>query len=94
MDKETVRVHVQISGRVQGVCYRWFTRDAADEIGVTGWVRNLPDGAVELVAEGSRDRIELLLDYCRRGPDLARVDDLEIEWEEPTGEFGGFSIRH
>ena len=88
-----VKVHVKITGRVQGVCYRWFTRDTADELGVTGWVRNLPDGSVELVAEGSREKIDQLLALCRQGPDLARVENLEIAREQASGQFDRFSIR-
>jgi acylphosphatase len=89
-----MRLKLVISGRVQGVCYRWFTRDTAVDLGLTGWVRNLPDGTVEAVVEGERDKLEQLLGWCRRGPDLARVTDIQAEWEEGTGEFQDFSIRH
>jgi acylphosphatase len=89
-----MRLRLRISGRVQGVCYRWYTRDTAADLGLCGWVRNLPDGAVELVAEGPREKLEQLLGWCRRGPDLARVTDIQAEWEEATGEFHQFSIRH
>ena len=89
-----MRLRLKISGRVQGVCYRWFTRDTAAELSLTGWVRNLPDGPVELEAEGERDKLEQLLSRCRRGPDLAQVTDIQAEWEEGTGEFQEFSIRH
>ena len=89
-----MRLKLIISGRVQGVCYRWFTRDTAVELGLTGWVRNLPDGTVETVAEGEKEKLEQLLGWCRRGPDLARVTDIQAEWEEATGEFQDFSIRH
>jgi len=89
-----MRLKLLISGRVQGVCYRWFTRDTAVELGLTGWVRNLADGKVEAVAEGERDKLEQLLVWCRRGPDMARVTDIRTEWEEGSGEFQDFSIRH
>jgi acylphosphatase len=89
-----MRLKLIISGRVQGVCYRWFTRDTAVELGLTGWVRNLPDGTVEAVVEGEKDKLEQLLGWCRRGPDLAKVTDIQAEWEEATGEFQDFSIRH
>jgi acylphosphatase len=89
-----MRLKLKISGRVQGVCYRWYTRDTAAELGLTGWVRNLPGGTVELVAEGARDKLDQLLDWCRRGPDLARVSDIQTEWKDETGEFQEFSIRH
>jgi acylphosphatase len=89
-----MRLKLTISGRVQGVCYRWFTRDTAVELGLTGWVRNLPDGTVEAVVEGEKDKLEQLLGWCRRGPDLARVTGIQSEWEEGTGEFRDFTIRH
>jgi acylphosphatase len=89
-----MRLKLIISGRVQGVCYRWFTRDTAVELGLTGWVRNLPDGTVEALAEGERDKLEQLLGWCRRGPDMARVTDIQTEWEEGSGEFQDFTIRH
>ena len=89
-----MRLKLTISGRVQGVCYRWFTRDTAVELGLTGRVRNLPDGSVEAIAEGEREKLEQLLGWCRRGPDLARVTDIQAEWEEGTGEFQDFTIRH
>ncbi len=91
---DPMRLKLKISGRVQGVCYRWYTRDTAAELGLTGWVRNLPGGTVELVAEGARDKLDQLLDWCRRGPDLARVSDIQTEWKDETGEFQEFSIRH
>jgi len=87
------RVHIYVSGRVQGVFYRSNTRRKALELGITGWVRNLPDGRVEIVAEGEREKLERLIEWCRHGPPLARVEDLEIIWEEPRGEFDSFTIK-
>jgi len=87
------RVHIYVSGRVQGVFYRSNTRRRALELGLTGWVRNLPDGRVEIVAEGEREKLERLIEWCGRGPPLARVEGLEIAWERPTGEFNYFTIR-
>jgi acylphosphatase len=89
-----MRLKLIISGRVQGVCYRWFTRDTAVELGLTGWVRNLPDGTVEAVVEGEKEKLEQLLGWCKQGPDLARVTDIQADWEKATGEFQDFSIRH
>jgi acylphosphatase len=86
------RAHVIISGRVQGVCFRWETRSRADSLGVSGWVTNRLDGNVEAVFEGARERVELLLSWCRRGPSAAYVDEIEVEWQAPTGEQG-FTIR-
>ena len=87
-----VRAHAIITGMVQGVCYRAETRSAAQRFRVTGWVRNLPDGSVELVAEGPPAGVERLLAWCRRGPAHARVDDVKVDWETPTGSFTGFGI--
>jgi acylphosphatase len=90
---ERARARLVISGRVQGVAYRQSTVDAARRAGVVGWVRNLPDGRVEAVAEGERPRVEALLAWCRRGPRLARVDGIEVAWEEPRGDLDSFDIR-
>jgi acylphosphatase len=87
------RIHVRISGRVQGVSYRAYAQRQAQSLGLTGWVRNLSDGRVELVAEGPADRLEALLAWCREGPRFARVDGVEKQESEPTGEFNDFAVR-
>ncbi len=81
-----------VGGRVQGVGFRYFTLRAADRLGVRGWVRNLPGGEVEIVAEGEPDRLESFLDEVRRGPSFGRVTTLEAAPAEPAG-FGDFQIR-
>jgi acylphosphatase len=86
------RAHVVIRGRVQGVFFRVETRDRARSLGLSGWVRNTPNGTVEAVFEGDRGRIESMLAWCRRGPAMARVDDVEVSWEEPRDEEG-FAAR-
>jgi len=88
-----VRVHIYVSGRVQGVFYRSNTRKRALELGLTGWVRNLPDGLVEAVVEGEEDQVDKLVLWCRRGPPSAVVTGLEVEREAPTGEFETFRVR-
>jgi acylphosphatase len=88
-----VRAHLLISGIVQGVGYRWSCRRAAQGIGVTGWVRNLPDGRVEVVAQGDRDLVEKLIAWCYRGPDEARVSDIAVSYGEPDAGLTGFGIR-
>ncbi len=89
------RVHAIVSGIVQGVCYRAFTRDAARQIGdLSGFVRNLPDGTVELVAEGPADRVDELLERCRQGPPYGRVSSIVVDEEAPTGDISGFEIRY
>jgi len=89
-----VRAHVYVSGRVQGVFFRSETQDEALRHGLTGWVRNLPDGRVEAVFEGEKERVERLVEFCRRGPPGARVTDVEVVWENYTGEFQGFRLRY
>jgi len=89
-----VRAHVVVSGRVQGVFFRSETQDEAIRQNVTGWVRNLPDGRVEAVFEGDKDRIDKLIEFCRRGSPGARVTKVEVAWENYTGEFRDFRIRY
>ncbi|MFW5637982.1 MAG: acylphosphatase [Methanoculleus sp.] len=89
----TVRVRVWISGQVQGVGFRWAVEDEARVKGVTGWVKNLPDGRVEAVFEGDEGAVQQMIEFCRRGPTLARVDDVQVVREEYIGELEGFSIR-
>jgi acylphosphatase len=86
------RVLVRVHGRVQGVFFRAEARARAQSLGVAGWVRNAPDGSVEAVFEGEAERVESMVEWCRRGPAGAVVDDVEIVREEPTGE-AGFRVR-
>jgi acylphosphatase len=88
----TRRARVRVRGFVQGVYYRADTRARARSLGVAGWVRNASDGSVEAVFEGDPDLVESMITWCRRGPAGARVDDVEVEWEEPLGEHG-FAVR-
>ncbi|MFH0916884.1 MAG: acylphosphatase, partial [bacterium] len=83
-----IRVRVLVEGRVQGVWFRDSTGQQATRLGVTGWVRNLPDGRVEAVYEGPRDAVEELLAWTRRGPERALVTAVEVHDEEPKGERG------
>ena len=92
MDK--ARVHLRIEGIVQGVFFRAFTREVAAGLGLTGWVRNTPDGRVEAVFEGEKPLIEKAIAECRKGPPAARVTDIDVEWEPYRGEFNGFEIRY
>lgn len=90
----TRRVHITVSGRVQGVFFRANTQEVAQRLGLVGYVRNLPDGRVEVVAEGDEEALRKLIDWCHEGPSLARVERVEVRWENPTGEFSGFHIRY
>ncbi len=85
---DRVRAHVLIAGHVQGVNFRAYTRDRARQAGVDGWVRNLSDGRVEAIFEGTRPAVQRLVSWCYSGPTSARVDRVEVEWEEPSGEDG------
>jgi acylphosphatase len=89
---DNVQAHVIIQGRVQGVFFRVETRKAASRYGVAGWVRNLPDGTVEAVFEGTRQQVEQVIDWCRKGPPLGRVDGVDVKWESAAGKFNDFSI--
>lgn len=87
-----IRVELVIEGRVQGVFYRASARDEAERLGLTGEVRNLPDGRVEAIAEGERERLEEFIAWCRRGPALAEVEEVRIRWTEVSGEFISFRV--
>ncbi|MCD6240005.1 acylphosphatase [Candidatus Bathyarchaeota archaeon] len=89
-----VRAHVFVSGRVQGVFFRYETRQHARRVGVTGWIRNLPDGRVEAVFEGEKEAVDYMIEFCRRGPPAARVEKVEVIWEPYKGEFDSFTIRY
>jgi len=80
------RAHALISGRVQGVFFRAHTRTKARELGLSGWVHNLPDGRVELVAEGEETKIATLLAWVQMGPPSARVENVQADWSVPQGE--------
>jgi len=82
------RAHVIVRGRVQGVFFRAETRNRAASLGLAGWVRNNADGTVEAAFEGDRDRVESMLGWCRRGPGHAKVEDVQVDWEDPQGETG------
>jgi acylphosphatase len=86
------RVRVRMRGRVQGVFFRAEARERAQSLGVAGWIRNAGDGSVEAVFEGADEQVESLLDWCRRGPAGARVEEVEAVREEPAGE-AGFQVR-
>jgi len=87
------RVHIRVYGRVQGVFFRAFIKSVADELGLTGWVRNVEDGSVEIVAEGDDEKLQKLIAEARRGPPMAFVERIDVEWGDYTGEFQDFRIR-
>jgi len=87
------RVHIIISGYVQGVCFRYFTKIKARKLGVKGFVRNVPNGDVEVIAEGNEKEINELINFCRKGPLLSCVANLKFEYEKFKGEFDDFTVK-
>ncbi len=94
VDMEKVRVRVIIEGRVQGVFFRHHTQETAFRFGVKGWVKNRRDGRVEAIFEGDKDRVDQIIQWCRRGPSEARVTEVHVNWEVYTGEFEDFSVTY
>ena len=90
---EKIRAHVFISGRVQGVSYRFYTQQKAKAVLVQGWTRNLPDGRVEAVFEGPKETVEAMLRWCHSGSPGAVVENVEVEYEQPEN-LRGFEIRY
>ncbi|HUQ85685.1 MAG TPA: acylphosphatase [Candidatus Limnocylindrales bacterium] len=86
------QAHIIVSGYVQGVWYRKFVKTNAEKLGLTGWARNIPEGRVEALVQGSQESIEELIELCREGPPFAEVKDVEIDWEEGELAFKVFEI--
>ena len=91
---KTAKAHLFIEGRVQGVFYRAFTRDLAARLGINGWARNLYDGRVEALFEGSRELLEQAIQECWKGPAGSSVRNIDVRWEESSGEHKSFEIRY
>lgn len=89
---KTKRVRIRVSGIVQGVFFRATTKDVAQRIGLRGIVKNLPDGSVEIVAEGEEDDIIKLIEFAKKGPPSAKVYDIEVEWLEAKDDLPHFKI--
>jgi len=90
---EIVRAHVRVKGRVQGVGFRAHVEFYGRQIGVTGWVRNVGYDTVEAVAEGERAKVDRFIETMKQGPRVSRVDESNVEWETPTGEFREFGVK-
>ena len=88
------RAHIVVSGRVQGVGYRSFVEWLASRLELTGFVRNKMSGEVELVTEGDEEKIKKLVEDLKKGPALARVDRVDVDWQAHAAEFDSFFIRH
>lgn len=92
--KDPVFVRAIVHGRVQGVFFRTFVEEHAQRLGLVGYVRNLPSGAVEVMAEGERERVNKLVERLKMGPPTAIVDNVDTSWFEFTGDYSGFIIRY
>ncbi len=86
--------HVFVHGFVQGVGFRQSVKKEAIKLGLTGWVKNLPDGRVEAQFFGPKDKIEEAVNFCRKGPFLSEVRHVEIEWDKGIGQFLSFDVLH
>ncbi|GAX59441.1 acylphosphatase [Candidatus Scalindua japonica] len=91
---EITRLHIVIEGIVQGVFFRASTKGESEKLGLTGWVKNCPDGRVEAVFEGDIDKIDRIIEWCKNGPPGAVVRNVETVWEQATGQYDTFSIRY
>ncbi len=91
--RQSVRAHVWVKGRVQGVGFRAHVESEARYLGVTGWVRNVSYNTVEAVAEGEQSKVERFIEMMKQGPSASRVDQSKVEWESPTGEFQMFGVK-
>ena len=87
------RAHVRVSGQVQGVFFRDSTRQKAEELGLAGWVRNVPDGQVEALFEGPSEKVEEMVRWCEEGPQRASVDNVDTDFENAEGDLEGFEVR-
>jgi len=93
-NSDLISVKAVVSGYVQGVFFRAFVSRWAEELGLSGYVRNLPDGAVEVVAEGERKELEKLISHLKAGPPAARVEKIVTSWAAYSGSYSGFSVRY
>lgn len=93
MSEGKKRAHLVVKGDVQGVNYRYFAKDIAKKMGITGWTDNNPDGSVEMVIEGDSSRVDEFIAWCEQGSPMSTVDGVTVEKEGYTGEFKDFQIR-
>jgi acylphosphatase len=91
---DNVGAHILVSGRVRGVFFRENTQRKAKKLGINGWIKNLSGGKVEAVFEGDKKSVEKIVKWAKKGPILAKVENIDIEWQEYFGEFTAFEIRY
>ncbi len=94
MTSDHSRLEAQIHGRVQGVGFRYFVQREANSLGLSGWVRNLRSGSVQLVAEGPRSDLNSLLSLARKGPQMSYVESVDVRWKQAAEEFESFEVRY
>ena len=92
MEKETKRIHAYVKGFVQGVGFRFFVFQYGTNLNLNGWVRNRINGQVEVLAEGPQDALDMLLGKLNEGPQMAHVDNVDVDWEAPQGDLPSFTI--
>ena len=88
------RIVAGVQGRVQGVSFRYYTRQVANRLGLTGWVRNEADSSVALEAEGDKTNLQQLIDFLHQGPPAAQVTDVHVSWEQSNGKFNEFRVLY
>jgi len=87
-------IKLNVSGRVQGVAFRWFTVKVGRALGLAGYAKNLVDGSVEIEAEGNKSDLDQFIEKVKTGPSISRVDHVKIEWAEPTNNFKNFNVKY
>ena len=92
-NKDKVCAYILLSGRVQGVAFRYYARNIANELEVRGWIKNLPNGKVELMVEGSKNSVKLMIEWCKKGPRMAEVEDIEVAWLPYSGKYNQFQLK-
>ncbi len=92
LSSERHRIYCLVKGRVQGVFFRVATQERAQELGLVGYARNLPDGTVEVEAEGEQEKLKRLIEFLKTGPAKARVDNIELKWHDPVGKEQDFLV--
>ena len=88
------RVHIMVHGYVQGVLFRYYTKKISLSLGLKGYVRNMSNGAVEVVAEGPEDKIKELIEFCKKGPEAAEVSKVDVKIKKASNEFESFEVRY
>lgn len=88
-----VRAYLKLTGRVQGVAFRYYARSMASRLGVKGWIRNMINGDVEVMIEGNKESVNRMIEWCKEGPRMAYVEDVTLSWLPYSGEFLDFNIK-